>query len=305
MCSNTLVQKIAFILWKRVPHAHGTKSSFWVRWSSLVHRRNARNLGETDCVTVACLTGRQTVDLIIRWTWPTTKYRGVPSTLVLGCFTAVASCKTLTGKMFGSDLDPEPLETSDFWATRTYVDHMLQCNKFGTSSFNYLWNGNHGNNASSDAPALDASRTQMSLPSLIAISYWHLIDILFPSFSSCAFNQCSQMPPVYPLFSQVDKNRLTCSTWFWLMWYLLGLATAPFQPMSFPGSGVCSPSYQVWTVKRLLEKIKPRCPTIFWKTHHMQASLLASYCFPRIIGVELKHVSKELQRDKESVPSVP
>ena len=154
MCSNTLVKKNAFILWKCFPHAHGTKSNFWVQWSSLVHRRNARRLGETDFVTVACLTGRQTVDLIISWTWPTTKYRGVPSTLVLGCFTAVASCKTLTGKMFGSDLDPGPLETSDFWATRTYVDHMLQCNKFGTSSFNYLWNGNHGNNASSDAPAL-------------------------------------------------------------------------------------------------------------------------------------------------------
>ena len=182
MCSNTLVQKMAFILWKRVPHAHGTKSNFWVRWSSLVHRRNARNLGETDCVTVACLTGRQTVDLIISWTWPTTKYRGVPSTLVLGCFTAVASCKTLTGKMFGSDLDPEPLETSDFWATRTYVDHMLQCNKFGTSSFNYLWNGNHGNNASSDAPALDASRKPMSLPSLIDILLPSLIDILLTSY---------------------------------------------------------------------------------------------------------------------------
>ena len=177
MCSNTLVQKMTFILWKCVPHAHGTTSNFWVRWSSLVHRRNAQKLGETDCVTVACVTGGQTVDLIISRTWPTTKYRGLPSTLVLGCFTPVASCKTLTGKMLGSDLDPEPLEISDFWATRTYVDHMLQCNKFGTSSFNYSWTGNHGNKASSDAPALDASTKPMSLPSLIDI----LLTSLFHS----------------------------------------------------------------------------------------------------------------------------
>ena len=230
--------KIAFILWKRVPHAHGTKSNFWVRWSSLVHRRNARNLGETDFVTVACLTGRQTVDLIISWTWPTTNYRGVPSTLVPGCFTAVASSKTLTGKMFGSDLDPEPLETSDFWATRTYVDHMLQCNKFGTSSFNYLWNGNHGSNASSDAPALDASRKPMSLPSLIDILLPSLIDILLPSFSSCAFNQCGQMPPVYPLFLQVDKNRLTALPGFGscgtcLAWQQPHFSRFPFQGLVF------------------------------------------------------------------------
>ena len=133
---------------------------------------------------------------------------------------------------------------------------------------------------------------------LLLTSYWHLIALFLFLCLQPMWSNASRLSPVFAS----GQEQANCSTWFWLMWYLLGLATAPFQPISFPLSGVCSPSYQVWTVKRLLEKIRPRCPTIFWKTHRMQASLPASYCFPRI---ELQHVSKELQRDKESVPSVP